>query len=130
MRCCSAGKTTGSGTTFGRIVVLSSPCVPSSWEPRSRFRTPQVINRGVISLSLTREGKKMCFDISGDRASHVKHVKQTAALLSVFLEMFSSRSLDPQRHLTSFCLFEQLCQTLYVCPQNCYPTVTLCRKVG
>jgi len=78
-------------------------------------------------MSLTKEGKSV-FCHLGRQSLPRETCETNSSILSVFLELFNSRNLDTQRHLTSFCLFEWLYQALYECPQNCYLVVTLCSK--
>lgn len=86
-------------------------------------------NQQGSDLCLFNKGGKKCILTFWDAGppSHMKR-ETNSSILSVFLEMFSSRSLHTQRHLTSFCLFKEICQTLYKCPQHYYLIVTLCNK--
>lgn len=67
--------------------------------------------------------KKKWFDISGERTSHVKHVKQTAVFHQYSWKHSAAGGWRHRGIWQAFCLFQSACS---VCVS--YSTVTLCRK--
>lgn len=109
------------GKTLQQRVGLSSPMCPECLGTNAPLHSPlESIQGSDRCLFIKEEKKKMWFDISGERTSHVKHVKQTAVFHQYSWKHSAAGGWRHRGIWQAFCLFQSAC-SVCVCPTRLSP---------